>query len=113
MADAPVLDVPRGNTASHEIGRQRVHQIEAVDLAPEPTVDEDDEGRGLAGRQPQVPELTLAVAVGDAPPLDHSINCGGTLSFTQASTSVSGCTTSAVTPADTERVGWALMFSSV
>jgi len=61
VADAPVLDVPCRDAASDKVGGQRVHQVEAIDLAPEPTVHEDYDATPSAGRaiggQPQLPEL--------------------------------------------------------
>ena len=41
-ADAPVLDVPHGPAAAHELGRDRPHHAPAVALAPGAAVDQHD-----------------------------------------------------------------------
>jgi hypothetical protein len=42
LPDSGILDVPHGHATRGKIGRQRIHQVEAVRLAPETAMDEDD-----------------------------------------------------------------------
>ena len=64
-ADAPVLDVPRGEAVRSEVGAEALHQRPVVLRLPVPAVDDDRDGkRPGAGREEELCELTRVVAVG-------------------------------------------------